>query len=60
MARIEQERERWDELTKLADAGDVRGFYAKYVEYLDWCGVISRGRQTIRKMAVAAQQLLSE
>ena len=50
-AREEKDRQWWLELKRLAEANDIRGWYARYAAYLEWAGVHSGNRKMIHKMA---------
>lgn len=46
-----QDFEWWERLQKLADAGDLAGFWSTYAEYLEWSNIASRRRALVHKMA---------
>lgn len=52
----EEDQRWWKELTALADADDVKGFYAHYARYLEWNGIYSLSRKAIYKMALLASK----
>ena len=53
---IRAEQQWWRELSELADAGEVAGFFGHYAEYLEECGVISNNRRILHKMARAVSR----
>ena len=49
--RIDDEHRTWEALARLADDGDLLGFYRGYVAYLEQNKVISSGRASLLKIA---------
>jgi hypothetical protein len=50
--RQKVEQQWWRDLKSIADAGDVKAFYAHYAKYLEWNNIHSPQRQLLHKMAL--------
>lgn len=53
------ERDWWDRLAALADAGDVRGFWELYAKHLEATGVYSTRRAIVHRMAKLTAETLA-